>query len=102
MTRRQDIAAALRHIGQGFDMLARVLDDQTVAPPSARYLAALRAWGDRGLTRVEASALLRKHGFAPQAAGAWVRGDWIEVAQDGLRYLTKRSHAWVSEQGDEH
>ena len=82
-------------------MLARALDHQSVAPPSARYLAVLREWGGRGLTRAEASALLRKHGFAPQAAGAWVRGGWVQAAEDGLRYLTERSHAWVGDQGDQ-
>jgi hypothetical protein len=46
----------------------------------------------------EASALFRKHGFAPQTAGGWARGDWIEVHDDGRRYITERSRGWPAEQ----
>jgi hypothetical protein len=63
-----------------------------------RELALLREWGERGLSRAEASALFRKHGFAPQTAGGWSRGDWIEIRDDGLRYITERSRGWVAEQ----
>jgi len=58
----------------------------------------VREWDGRGLTRAEASALFRKHGLAPQTAGGWARGDWIESRDDGLRYLTERSRRWLSEQ----
>ncbi|MGH6617236.1 hypothetical protein [Sphingomonas sp.] len=98
MDETREIAAALRHIGRGFDMLARAIEARPVDDSTARHLAALGEWADRGLTRVQASALLRKHGFAPQLAGAWSRGGWIRVADDGLRYLTARSHDWVAEQ----
>jgi hypothetical protein len=57
----------------------------------------LAEWGERGLTRPQASALFRKHGLAPQAAGGWARGDWIEIRDDGLRYLTERSRRWLAE-----
>lgn len=59
--------------------------------PGRRRLAAHSA---------EASALFRKHGFSPQAAGGWVRGDWLEVRDDGRRYLTERSLRWRAEQED--
>jgi hypothetical protein len=93
----QEVAAAIRQIARGFEALAdAVASDQ---PPEAkRTLALLREWGDRGLTRSEASALFRKHGFAPQTAGGWARGDWIEGRSDGLRYVAKRSRQWLAEQ----
>jgi hypothetical protein len=101
MVDRNEIAAALRQIGRGFEALARaVAEDETSAAPDQRYLAALRQWGDRGLTRDQATTLLRRHGFAPQAVGGWARGDWIETRDDGLRYLTVRSHRWLAEQAD--
>jgi hypothetical protein len=59
--------------------------------------ALLREWGDQGLTRSEASALLRKHGFAPQTAGGWTRVDWIETRDDGRSYVTSESHRWLAE-----
>jgi hypothetical protein len=42
--------------------------------------------------------LFHKHGFAPQTAGGWARGDWIETRDDGRRYITERSRQWVAEQ----
>jgi len=62
-----------------------------------RELAILREWGERGLTRAQASALFRSHGLAPQTAGGWVRGDWIETREDGRRYITERSRRWLAE-----
>ncbi|MEO3785494.1 hypothetical protein ABGB12_19350 [Actinocorallia sp. B10E7] len=90
------IAAALRQIGKGFTELADAISAGSEEVPEAeRHRALLTEWGDRGLDRAEASALFRRHGFAPQAAGGWVRGDWLEVRQDGRRYLTDRSFAWL-------
>lgn len=94
------IAAALRQIGRGFHALADAIAGETAAE-GARELAILRDWGDRGLSRAEASALFRKHGMAPQAAGGWTRGEWIESRDDGRRYLTQRSRQWVADQ-EEH
>jgi hypothetical protein len=96
-----EIAAAMRKIAKGFEELA----DAIASPPEQalageRALALLHEWGDRGLTRAEASALFRKHGFAPQTAGGWARGEWIETRDDGRRYLGRRSRAWLAEQGD--
>jgi hypothetical protein len=96
---RAEIAAALRQIAKGFEALARVIaGPQPALPEAARTAAVLAEWGERGLSRAEASALFRKHGFAPQAAGGWARGDWIELRDDGLRYVTERSRRWLAEQ----
>jgi hypothetical protein len=91
------VSAALRQIARGFDALADALGEPK-APEQQRVLEVLREWGERGLTRAETSELLRRHGFAPQAAGGWVRGNWIESRDDGKRYLTDRSRHWVAEQ----
>jgi hypothetical protein len=100
----QRIAAALRQISRGFAALA----EAAAGPPEEasteeRYRRVIVEWGERGLTRAEASALFRKHGFAPQASGGWARGDWIETRTDGRRYLTQRSLEWLAKQeaGDE-
>jgi len=95
----EDIAAALRQIARGFDALADAIARGPDQPPeSVRMAAVLHEWGDRGLSRAEASALFRKHGFAPQTSGGWARGDRIETRADGRRYLTGRSHTWLAEQ----
>jgi hypothetical protein len=99
----REVAAALRTISRGFADLAAAIEDDGGETPSTeeRYRAALTEWADAGLNREQASALLRKHGFAPQAAGGWVRGDWIETRDDGLRYLTDRSHRWLADQPED-
>jgi hypothetical protein len=97
VTSRAEVSAALHQIARGFDALADALGEPK-APEEKRVLEVLREWDVRGLTRAEASALLRKHGFAPQAAGGWARGNWIESRADGKRYLTERSRRWVTEQ----
>jgi hypothetical protein len=94
-----EIAAALRQIARGFGMLADAVAQVEGQPPeSDRAAALLREWGEQGLTRTEASALFRKHGFAPQTAGGWTRADWIEMRSDGRRYVTKGSREWLSAQ----
>ncbi|TCP54194.1 hypothetical protein EV191_103237 [Tamaricihabitans halophyticus] len=94
-----DIAAALRQISRGFAALANAVDqDPAGLSESDRYQSVLHEWGHRGLGRAETSALLRKHGFSPQAAGGWVRGEWLETRADGRRYLTARSRRWLAEQ----
>jgi hypothetical protein len=94
-----EIAAALRQIARGFGMLADAVAQMEGQPPeSARAAALLREWGERGLTRTEASVLFRRHGFAPQTAGGWSRADWIEMRADGRRYVTESSRAWLSAQ----
>lgn len=95
MSREERIAAALCQIAAGCTALA---DAVTTAEPipepepdEARYRALIAEWGGRGLTQDEARDLFRKHGFAPQAMGGWARGRWMELREDGLRYLTERS-----------
>lgn len=91
------MARALRQIAKGFEALARAVADDAPTREGDRERAVLSEWGDRGLTRAEVSALFRKHGFAPQAAGGWARGDWIESRDDGRRYITERSRRWLAE-----
>ncbi len=94
------VAAALRQISDGFAALADAIASDPSAPSEeSRYRALLTEWGERGLTRAEASALFRAHGFSPQAAGGWARRDWLEVRADERRYLTDRSLQWLAENG---
>jgi hypothetical protein len=95
---RGELASAIRQIARGLGALADAIDGEADQPAEARELAILREWGERGLTRAEASALFRKHSLAPQTAGGWARGDWIESRDDGRRYITERSRRWLSEQ----
>lgn len=102
MHNRQEVAAALHQIARGVEALAEAIagGDQQ-APQEDRVLEVLREWGPRGLDRAEASALFRRHGFSPQAAGGWVRGEWLETRDDGRRYLTDRSWRWMNERSEE-
>jgi hypothetical protein len=102
MENLDEVAAAIRQIARGFEALADALAGASDRlPESVRARAVLREWGDRGLTRAEASGLLRKHGFAPQTAGGWARSDWIETRGDGRRYMTESSRRWLAEQEDD-
>ncbi|MFD2354626.1 hypothetical protein ACFSTC_43165 [Nonomuraea ferruginea] len=42
-------------------------------------------------------SFFQRHGFAPQITEGWTRGDWVEIGDDGLRYLTGKSHRWLEE-----
>jgi hypothetical protein len=97
MENPKQIASSLRQIARGLEALADALEGEQPTASEARYHMVLSEWGARGLSREEASALFKKHGFAPQAAGAWARDQWIEVRKDDRRYLTARSHAWMKE-----
>ena len=90
-------AAALRQIARGFNALADAVAGEPT-PEHTRVVAVLRGWAERGLTRDEASALFRTHGFAPQTAGGWARSNWIDTRADGRRYLTEDSLRWLAEQ----
>jgi hypothetical protein len=90
------IQAALRLIARGLEELAGALGDAE-ADEDERTARVIREWGRRGLTQREASALFQRHGFAPQTTGGWARGDWVEIGDDGLRYLTAKSHSWLEE-----
>lgn len=99
MENPEAIAAALRQIAKGFASLADAVEGQaSQSPEPVRAANLLREWGDRGLSRDEASALFRKHGFAPQTAGGWARSDWIETRDDGRRYVTGNSREWLAGQ----
>jgi hypothetical protein len=91
-----EVAAALKRIARGLDDLAAAMAPDAELPEARRIADVLQEWGEQGLTRQEASALFRKHGFAPQTAGGWARGDWIE-SRDGLRFLSARSRRWLAE-----
>ncbi|MGI5125180.1 hypothetical protein ACQEVB_00055 [Pseudonocardia sp. CA-107938] len=91
------IAAALRQVGRSLGALADALTGAAGEPTQdERYRAAILEWGDRALTGPECIALLRRHGFAPQAVGGWVKGGWMETGADGLRRMTARSRELVS------
>ena len=90
----------MRQIARGLEALADAVAEEP-APQEQRELAVLREWGNRGLDRAQASVLFRKHGFAPQTAGGWARGNWIESREDGRRYITERSRRWLAEQTGE-
>ena len=97
-----EIATAIRQIARGLETLAdAIVGERRQGSVGTKELAILREWGERGLTRAQASAVFRKHGLAPQTAGGWARGDWIETRQDGRRYLTERSRSWLAEQPEE-
>jgi hypothetical protein len=90
------IAAALRQVSRGLDALADALIGAAGEPTQdERYRAAITEWGDRALTGPESIALLRRHGFRPQAVGGWINGGWMEVGPDGLRRMTARSREWT-------
>ncbi|SEF68406.1 hypothetical protein SAMN05444920_101367 [Nonomuraea solani] len=90
------VQSSLRLIARGLEELAAALGEQE-AGEDERTARVIREWGRRGLTQKEASALFQRHGFAPQTTGGWTRGEWIEIGDDGLRYLTARSHTWLEE-----
>ncbi len=99
--RPNEVAAALRQIARGFGALADAVAGAAAGPPEqVRVASLLREWGGQGLSRGEASALFRKHGFAPQTAGGWARSNWIETRPDGRRYITESSRQWLAGQED--
>ncbi|MGP4099225.1 hypothetical protein [Nonomuraea sp. KM90] len=91
------IQSSLRLIARGLEELAAALGDEQEAGEDERTARVIQDWGRRGLTQKEASALFQRHGFAPQTTGGWARGEWVEIGDDGLRYLTAKSHTWLEE-----
>ena len=91
------IQSSLRLIARGLEELAAALGDEQEAGEDERTARVIQEWGRRGLTQKEASALVQRHGFAPQTTGGWARGEWVEIGDDGLRYLTAKSHTWLEE-----
>lgn len=94
---RSRMQAGLRLIARGLEEIAAGLGDEEEADEPERTARVIQEWGRAGLTQQQASALFRKHGFAPQTTGGWTRGDWVEIGPDGLRYLTDKSHDWLAE-----
>jgi hypothetical protein len=98
------LIAALRKIGAGIQDLIGALDDEGGAEKTKteREIALMKEFdrspGD-GLTQVEAVRACKRHGFTPQTVGAWVRGGYLEIRNDELRYLTKEGRRWLEEQG---
>ncbi|MFC5825435.1 hypothetical protein [Nonomuraea insulae] len=90
------VQSSLRLIARGLEELAAALGEQEVSEDE-RTARVIGDWGRRGLTQKEASALFQRHGFAPQTTGGWARGEWVEIGDDGLRYLTAKSHTWLEE-----
>ncbi|MBF8185367.1 hypothetical protein ITP53_06370 [Nonomuraea sp. K274] len=90
------IQNSLRLIARGLEELADALGEPG-ADEDERTAQVIEEWGRRGLTQKEASALFRRHGFAPQTTGGWARGEWVEIGGDGLRYLTEKSRIWLNE-----
>ncbi len=102
MSTSNEVSAAIRQIARGLEALAdAIVGESGQSAVANRELAILREWGEHGLTRAQASALFRRHGLAPQTAGGWVRGEWIESRDDGRRYLSERSLRWLGEQGED-
>ena len=89
--------AGLRLIARGLEELATGLGDQDEAGEEERTARVIREWGLDGLTQQQASALFKKHGFAPQTTGGWTRGDWVEIGENRLRYMTRKSHDWLAD-----
>lgn len=94
---RARVQAGLRLIARGLEEIATGLGDPEAADDRARTARVIREWGRRGLTQQQASALFKRHGFAPQTTGGWKRGDWLRIGEDGLRYLTAKSQDWLAE-----
>ena len=87
--------AALRLLARGLEELAAALGEEQ--SEDERMARVIEDWGDRGLTQREASAMFQRYGFAPQTTGGWTRGEWIAIGDDGLRYLTAKSHEWLGD-----
>ncbi|WP_021598260.1 hypothetical protein [Actinomadura welshii] len=93
---RARLQAGLRLIARGLEEIAGALDGPDEPGELERMARVMREWGPGGLRKDEASALFKRHGFAPQTTGGWTRGDWVEIGGDGLRYLTAKSREWLA------
>ncbi|MDA0634662.1 hypothetical protein OUY22_14660 [Nonomuraea sp. MCN248] len=93
----QRLQSGLRLVARGLEEVAAALGEHDPASEDERTARVIQEWGRRGLTQKEASELFQRHGFAPQTTGGWARGDWVEIRDDGLRYLTGKSHRWLEE-----
>lgn len=92
------LAAAIRKIAGGLADLAGALDDNgdDEAIRKAAALARFDVLPENGLTRPQASAVLREHGLAPQYSGVWSNSGLIAYDPDNdRRWLTDEGRAWI-------
>jgi hypothetical protein len=79
------------------DVLAQRIYDTSDAE---RMLAAMRSFdvpADEGLSRNDASRVIREQGCSPRLFGRWVAHGWM--ARDGdRRYLTDKGRQWIADQ----
>jgi hypothetical protein len=101
------VIAALRKVAAGVQDLIDVLDSDSATTGKTqreRETALMKEFDRRpgdGLTREEASRACKRHGFMPQTVGAWVQGGYLELRDDGLRYMGKEGRRWLEEHGVE-
>jgi hypothetical protein len=91
------LAAAIRKIAGGLADLAGALDDNgDEAIRKAAALARFDVPPENGLTRRQASAVLREHGLAPQYSAVWSSSGLIDYDPDNdRRWLTDEGRAWI-------
>jgi hypothetical protein len=92
------LAAAIRKIASGLADLAGALDDNgdDEAIRKAAALARFDVPPENGLTRTQASAVLREHRLAPQYSGVWSNSGLIAYDPDNdRRWLTDEGRAWL-------
>jgi hypothetical protein len=106
MTDTTALIAALRKIAAGVQDVIDVLDNEGTDEKTKeeREIVLLKEF-DRGLgnglSRVEAVRTCKRHGFTPQTVGAWARGAYLEIRDDGLRYLGREGRRRLEERGVE-
>jgi CHAT domain/TIR domain len=64
-----------------------------------REIAAMNEFdvpADKGLTRVQASEALKRHGINPKAFGSWVRHGWV-IRNGDRRYLSPKGRQWLTD-----
>ena len=64
-----------------------------------REIAAMKEFdvpADKGLTRVQASEALKRHGINPKAFGPWVRHGWV-IRNGDRRYLSPKGRQWLTD-----
>jgi hypothetical protein len=93
------MAAALRKIATGLADLASALEDSHGDDEDDRKAAALARFDvppENGLTRPQASAVLREHRLAPQYSGVWSNSGLIAYdPENDRRWLTDEGRAWL-------
>ncbi len=91
----QRLQSGLRLVARGQEEVAAALGEHDPASEDERTARVIQEWG---LPRAHPEGVLgasQRHGFALQITEGWTRGDWVEIGDDGLRYLTGKSHRWL-------